>query len=100
MYAHTFKIRSIVEEGMLVKVGNGNTVRFWHDRWCETGILMRSFPRLYAISLQKQSFISQMGKWNDESWAWDLRWRRTLYEWEYDTVATLKQQIEQIRPNR
>ena len=24
----------------------------------------------------------------------------TLYEWEYDIVATLKQQIEQIRPNR
>ena len=93
----TSKIRSIIEEGMLVKVGNGTTVRFWQDRWCEAGRLMRLFPRLYAISLQKNSLISQMGNWNDESWVWNLRWRRTLYEWENNTVATLKHQIEQIR---
>ena len=98
--ADTSKIRSIIEEGMLVKVGNGTTVRFWQDRWCEAGILMRSFLRLYAISLQKNSFISQMGNWNYESWVWNLRWRRTLYELENDAVATLQHQIEQIRPNR
>ena len=27
----TSKVRSIIEERMLVKVGNGNSVRFWHD---------------------------------------------------------------------
>ena len=73
--ADTSKIRSIIEEGMLIKVGNGTTVRFWHDRWCEAGIFMRSFPRLFSISLQKNFFISQMGNWNDESWVWNLKWR-------------------------
>ena len=28
----TSKVRSIIEEGMLTKVGNGESVRFWHDR--------------------------------------------------------------------
>ena len=41
-----------------------------------------------------------MGNWSDESWVWNLRWRRTLYEWENNAVATLKHQIEQIRPKR
>ena len=41
-----------------------------------------------------------MGNWNDESWVWNFRWCRTLYESENDAVATLKQQIDQIRPNR
>ena len=57
----TAKIRSIIEEAMSVRVGNGNSVLFWHDRWCEAGILKRIFPRLFIISLQKNSLISQMG---------------------------------------
>ena len=57
----TSKIRSIIEEGMLVKVGNGNFVRFWHDRWCEARMLKMVFPRLYSISLQTNFLISQMG---------------------------------------
>ena len=94
---NTTKIRSIVEEGMMTKVGNGTSVRFWHDHWCEVGVLSRIFPRLYAISLQKNSFISQMGNWSDDVWVWNLRWRRILYERENEAVATLKHQIEQIR---
>ena len=50
----TSKIRTIIEDSMLVKVGNGTTVRFWHDSWYEIGILKRIFPRLYALSLQKK----------------------------------------------
>ena len=36
-----------------------------------------------------------MGDWNDISWAWNLRWRRGLYEWENDEVRRLKHIIEQ-----
>ena len=96
----TSKIRSIIEDDMLIKVGNGSSVRFWHDNWCEAGILKRIFPRLFAISLQKNLFISQMGDWIEGSWAWDLRWRRILYDWENDEVLRLIQFIEQKRPNR
>ena len=67
--AKTSRIRSVIEEGMLVRVGNGNSVRFWHDRWSEVGMLKRAFPRLYTISLQKNLLISQMGEWQEGSWA-------------------------------
>ena len=30
----TSKIKSIIEDGMLIKVGNGSFVRFWHENWC------------------------------------------------------------------
>ena len=85
---------------MLVKVGNGNSVRFWHERWSEAGMLKRAFPRLYTLSLQKNLFISQMGDWHEESWEWNLTWRRTLYEWGNDDVTRLKRLIEQKSPNR
>ena len=94
----TVKIRSIVEEGMILKVGNGNSVNFWHDRWCEAGILKELFPRLFAISLQKNSHISQMGEWNDSSWLWRLLRRRALYDWEFEEVRSLQHIIEQNGP--
>ena len=97
--ATTSKIRSIIEEDMIIKVGNGTSVRFWHDRWCETGILKRIFPRLHAISPQKNCFISQMGHWIDEAWTWNLEWRRALYEWEQHEVNTLRHHIEHKGPN-
>ena len=98
--AKSSKIRSIVEEGMIIKLGNRTSVRFWHDRWCEVGILKTIFPRLYAISIQKNTFISHMGFWGEDAWIWNLEWRRTVYEWEEEEVSTLKHHIEQNCPNR
>ena len=80
--ADTAKLRSIIEEGMIVKIENGNSVRFWHDRWCDVGILKRAFPRLYSLSLQKNFRVSHLGEWREGSWVWNLLWRRHLYDWE------------------
>ena len=97
--ADTSKIRSIIEEGMIVKVENGSSVRFWHDNWCEGGQLKRVVPRLFTISLQKNCLISQMGTWNDGAWSWNLRWRRILYDWELDDLQRLTRLIELNKPN-
>ena len=66
----TARIRSVIEEGMIVKLGNGSSTQFWHDTWCEAGPLKRIFPRLFSISMQKTSFISQMGVWQEDIWSW------------------------------
>ena len=98
--ADTLKLRSIIEEGMLAKIGNGISTRFWHDRWCDIGILKRAFPRLYTISLQKNLCVSQMGDWQETSWVWHLTWRRNLFEWEHEEVQRLIIIIQQITPDR
>ncbi|XP_057529705.1 uncharacterized protein LOC130808238 [Amaranthus tricolor] len=98
--ADTARIRSVIEEGMIVKLGNGSSTQFWHDTWCEAGPLKRIFPRLFSISMQKTSFISQMGVWQEDIWSWQFRWRRTLYDWEDDEVLRLRSQIEHKRPIR
>ena len=48
------------------------------------------------MSLQKNHLIIDIGTWNEGSWSWNLRWRRNLYEWEYDDALRLKHLIEQI----
>ena len=96
----TVKIRSIIEEGMILRVGDGCSIQFWHDRWYEARVLKIIFPRLFAISLQKQSKISQMGEWIGNSWVWRLQWRHQLYDWENEDVHALQHIIEQNGPRK
>lgn len=57
----TVKVRSIIEDGLLLNVGNGESILFWHDNWCDCGPLKLAFLRLFSISSQKNFYISQMG---------------------------------------
>lgn len=94
----TVKIRSIVEEGMVLKVGSGHSIIFWHDKWCDVGPLKEVFPRLFSISTQKNFYINHMGYWRDGSWNWSLWWRRVLYERELADLANLETIISHKMP--
>lgn len=45
------------------QLGNGSCVRFWADPWLGHRALKELFPRLYSISLQKNSTVLSMGCW-------------------------------------
>ena len=94
----TSKIRTIIEEGMILSVGRGNSILFWHDKWCDPGPLKEAFPRLFSISTQKNSFIMHMGSWHEGSWVWNLTWRRLLYDWEQEDIVRLTHIIGKIQP--
>ena len=96
--AVTSKIRTTIEGGMILRVGRGNFILFWHDKWCDLGPLKGAFPRLFSTSTQKNMFIAQMGSWHEGSWAWNLRWRRGLYDWELEDIARLAQIIQHKQP--
>ena len=95
----TSKIRTVIEEGMILSVGNGNSIFFWHDKWCDQGPLKGAFPRLFSISTQRNYFIAHMGSWHEGSWAWNLTWRRNLYDWEQEETVRLTQIIQHIQPS-
>jgi mannosylglycoprotein endo-beta-mannosidase len=63
-------------------LGNGQSIYFWKDVWLEDQRLNVKFPRLFGISIQKDSLISDIGSWVDGVWRWDLRWRRAFFAWE------------------
>jgi reverse transcriptase-like protein len=94
----TKRIRDIVDEGLQIKVGDGNSTKFWHDKWCPNGPFKKAFPRLFSISLQREEVISQMGIWNGCDWLWNFRWRRSLYDWEMVDFDRLKGLIEDFSP--
>lgn len=94
----TSRIRDIVEEGMQISVGDGNSTLFWHDNWCPGGPLKASFPRLFSISRYQDALIRQMGWWLDDEWVWDFRWRRRLYDWELIDAERLNLRVAQASP--
>ena len=42
------------------KVGIGDTVRLWHDKWCGDVILKEAFPMLYECASNQAATISEM----------------------------------------
>jgi hypothetical protein len=58
--------------------------------WTGARSLCQEYPRLFSVSTQQQEVISNMGSWSNNEWAWDLHWRRNLFQWELELLAQLK----------
>ena len=96
----TVKVKAILEDGLCLRVGDNSSIKFWHDRWCESRVLKGIFPRLFSISLQKNSQISHMGEWFGNSWVWNLQWLRLLYDWEIEDLRGMEHMIQLNEPKR
>jgi len=42
--------------------------------------------------------LIQAGRWENNSWVWDLKWRRDWFEWERSMVETFKLEVTKILP--
>jgi hypothetical protein len=71
------------------KVGNGNSMKFWEDVWLGDQSLENRFPRLFGISLLKDSLVCEAGRWENGTWNWALEWRRQFFAWEVDLLQEL-----------
>ena len=41
-----------------------------------------------------------MGEWMENSWVWNLQWRRPLYDWEIEDVRVMLHSVQQNGPKR
>ncbi|KAA0039770.1 LINE-1 retrotransposable element ORF2 protein [Cucumis melo var. makuwa] len=73
------------------KIKNGRSFSFWHSHWHQNSPLSSHYPRLYALSTNKESSIRDM--WNNTLMDWDLNPRRQLREWEHPLWAELKNSL-------
>ncbi|GKV49874.1 hypothetical protein SLEP1_g56597 [Rubroshorea leprosula] len=80
--------------GIKIKVGGGESVKFWWDIWSGGESIANKFPRLYALSTGKDNKISQMGEWVSGAWKWKLQWRRSLFSWEKHQEEVLQRELQ------
>ena len=45
---------------IIFKVGDGSSIKFWHDPWCEGLPLDNIFPELYNIANDKYASVAEL----------------------------------------
>ena len=73
-----------------LKVGMGNSIRFWEDTWVGDNTLASLYPRLYRVSNNANMLIASLIRWNSlDSFSWDLEFRRNLNDREIEDFMNL-----------
>ena len=52
-----------------VRIGDGDSTRFWEDNWSELGILKNHFPRLFALEDVKGISVKNRINIDLEDWS-------------------------------
>ena len=87
---------NIFHQNMVWKIGCGDRIDFWHDRWVGECTLKQQYNQLFMISSQQHSLISMMGNFSQDNWRWDLQWRRNLFDHEHDLAVSFMEDITSI----
>ncbi|GLT66338.1 hypothetical protein SLA2020_387060 [Shorea laevis] len=85
------RLRHMLVKGFRWEVGNGRRVGFWRDIWVCDKALYDLCPKLYALSMNKEGKVSEMGDWVGGRWCWNLAWRRERLGRERDEEAVLRE---------
>ena len=87
---------------ILFDVGQGNRVRFWHDRWCGPRPLKVMFPLLYECSRDREAYIDVLFARRNAGDAreWSVRFGRDFNDWEVDEVASFFHHLHTKLPTR
>ncbi|KAL9671726.1 hypothetical protein QQ045_009297 [Rhodiola kirilowii] len=80
-------------EGLQVKLGNGSKLRFWDDTWLGDRPLKVTYDKLWSLASNKKAKVKEMGIWAEGNWLWQLKFRRSLYQWEEEKKEELMRSL-------
>ena len=78
----------VFNKNVQYKVGVGDRVKFWKDRWCGDLPLKLAFPILYIFVVNREAFIesSLICQGVGDRRIWDVRFNHGPNDWEVDVV--------------
>ncbi|KAA0058554.1 LINE-1 retrotransposable element ORF2 protein [Cucumis melo var. makuwa] len=79
-------------------LNNGDQISFWYSNWSQEGCLSTAYPRLFALSLDKESSIKDV--WNSNNNQWEITFRRKLNDRELSTWEKILENLPIPRTNR
>ncbi|GKD33697.1 putative RNA-directed DNA polymerase, eukaryota, reverse transcriptase zinc-binding domain protein [Tanacetum coccineum] len=56
------------------KLGNGDGIRFWKDKWAGDFKLCERFPRLFRFEGDEDVSVRNHGEWGSDGWRWKWEW--------------------------
>jgi hypothetical protein len=70
------------------KVGDGSSVRLWHDVWCGDSPLKRVYPGLFLIFEDRDASVAVLMSFRHNSLHWELNFLRNIQDWELDSMTS------------
>lgn len=61
---------SLLSDAVSRKIGNGNQILFWNDRWLGVPPFREPIPGLFQNSQNQSTLFFDMGMWTSEGWRW------------------------------
>ncbi|KAK3199061.1 hypothetical protein Dsin_022476 [Dipteronia sinensis] len=96
-YDNNHRVSRFIKQGFQIVIGSGNRTRLWHDiRWDQVPLKV-AFPRIFALASNKNGVILELGSWAATMWNWDVKLRRSLFNWEIDQWNGFKLVLENIK---
>ena len=75
-------------------------MRFWKEKWCGDEPLYESFPSLFAISLAKDVWVSDVWSPDGVGDCWTPLFSRAFNDWEIEMVERFILKIQAFRVQR
>ncbi|XP_028078613.1 uncharacterized protein LOC114280444 [Camellia sinensis] len=72
-----------------LKVGVGDRVRFWRDRWCGDLTLEEWFPLVFGIAVDAEVLMGVVWSGQGVSTFWNVGLRRAVQDWEQGQLVEL-----------
>jgi hypothetical protein len=82
------------------KLGDGNDIVFWKDKWIGSVTLRDLFPSLFNKATHPDSMVTTMGFWYHDSWTWNFEWVAELSDTETEFVQELLLLLVAVQPRR
>ncbi|RVW50024.1 Retrovirus-related Pol polyprotein from transposon RE1 [Vitis vinifera] len=84
-------------ESMDLKVGKGNRVLFWMDKWCGNEALSQTFPQLFTLAGYKNAKVCEVWDSSLGQGGWNLSLARDLNDWEIDQIGEMLNLLKDFR---
>lgn len=92
-----YSLLNTFKQCTILKVGDGNSIRFWEDHWVGEHPLNVTFPNIYRISSAKNWTIRKCAETLVNGGSWNLGLDRSLNQAQIDEAIALSVIIEQCR---
>ncbi|CAJ2643768.1 unnamed protein product [Trifolium pratense] len=70
-------------------LGDGLSLRFWHDVWLRPVCFKSLFPILFNKALYPNIVVGASGMWQDHTWVWKMDWSSVLSATEQELAQEL-----------
>ena len=72
------RLQDIVNNQIVMLVGNGKRIKFCLDDWTDNGSLADQFVTLFQLSNDKEASLDKMRMWDGHAWCWFFSLTRVL----------------------